>query len=91
MSSTCYSHDACKVIPPALYVRLLSSDGAVPLTEVSSGFTTCLNELRVIIAGHLSTPHNFGGQPIIGGERVHDIVRGLCDAVNSTEDICPPR
>ncbi|CAM9769507.1 unnamed protein product [Ectocarpus sp. 12 AP-2014] len=66
------------------------ADGAVPLSEVSPGFTTSLDELRDTIAEHLTTPHTFAGQPIAGGERLHDIVGGLCEAVNSTGDICPP-
>ncbi|CAN0254868.1 unnamed protein product, partial [Ectocarpus sp. 4 AP-2014] len=36
------------------------------------------------------TPQMFAGQPIAGGERLHDIVGGLCEAVNSTGDVCPP-
>ncbi|CAM9855642.1 unnamed protein product, partial [Ectocarpus fasciculatus] len=66
------------------------ADGAVPLSEVSPGFTTSLDELRDTIAEHLTAPHTFAGQPIAGGERLHDIVGGLCEAVNSTGHICPP-
>ena len=57
---------------------------------MSPGFTASLDDLRTTIAGHLDTPHTFGGEQITGGERLHDIVGGLCAAVNSTEDICPP-
>ncbi len=63
----------------------------MPLAALKPEFTTSLDELRSIIATHLSTPYAFGGAPIAGGERLHDIVGALCDAVNSTGDICPPR
>ncbi|CAM9694172.1 unnamed protein product [Scytosiphon promiscuus] len=66
------------------------SDGAVPLSEVSPGFAASLGYLRGVIAGHLRNPHTFGGKPITGGERLHDIMGGLCEVVNSTRDICPP-
>lgn len=69
----------------------LHVDGAVLLTEVSPGFKASLDDLRATVAGHLSTPHTFGGEEITGGERLQDIMGGLCTAVNSTEDICPPR
>lgn len=80
-------------IEPAWIISyyVLPADGAVPLTEVSPGFTASLDQLRGIIAEHLTTPHTFGGEPITGGQRLHDIVGGLCEMVNSTGDICPLR
>lgn len=65
--------------------------GAVPLSEVVPDFATSLDQLRGIIAEHLSTAHTFAGKDIAGGVRLNDIVAGLCESVNRTDAICPPR
>jgi len=58
---------------------------------VVPSFTASLEELRGITAEQLAKPHKFGGARIAGGERLHATVAGLCDAINRTGDICPPR
>lgn len=68
-----------------------SAGGAVPLSSVVPGFTASLNELKGIIAKNVVTGHKFAGKEIAGGERLHTIVVGLCEAINRTGDICPPR
>lgn len=70
---------------------LSAAGGDILLSDVTPEFTTSLDELRGIIVQYLSTPHIFGGTHIAGGERLHDIVGSLCDVVNSTGGICPPR
>ncbi|CAB1099151.1 unnamed protein product [Ectocarpus sp. CCAP 1310/34] len=85
------THEDAEGVTERNLIRKRLGDGAVPLSEVSPGFTTLLDELRDTTAEHLTTPHMFAGQPITGGERLHDIVGGLCEAVNSTGDICFPR
>lgn len=72
-------------------MHLFPAGDTVQLSEVVPEFTTSLKELRGIIAEHLTILHTFDGKPIAGGERLHAIVHGLCEAVNSTGDICPPR
>lgn len=77
--------------PTIEYLHHCSADGAVPLSDVVPGFTTSVNELRGIIAEHLATGHQFAGKEIAGGERLHTTVVHLCEAINRTGDICPPR
>lgn len=68
-----------------------TADGAVPLSEVVPDFTASLDQLRGVIAEQLSASHTFAGQKISGGVRLNDIVAGLCETVNKTGKICPPR
>lgn len=67
------------------------TDGAVALSDVVPEFAASLDQLRSTLSEHLCTPHNFGGVDIAGGERLHAIVGGLCIAVDSTQNISPPR
>ncbi|CAM9938236.1 unnamed protein product [Ectocarpus fasciculatus] len=64
--------------------------GAVPLSAVTPEFSASLGQLRRIIAGYLASPHTFADQKIFGGQRINDIVRGLCKSINDTGKICPP-
>lgn len=64
---------------------------AVELSEVVPLFADALDDLRGIIAKQLAVPHTFAGKLVAGGERLHATVVGLCDSVNRTGDICPPR
>lgn len=59
--------------------------------EIDSKFNASVDQLRNIIGGHLGTPHTFAGKEIAGGTHTHEIVDGLCAAVNSAEDVSPPR
>ncbi|CAM9142734.1 unnamed protein product [Ectocarpus sp. 8 AP-2014] len=65
-------------------------DRVVAKAEIDSKFNASVDQLRDIIAGHLGTPHTFAGKKIAGGTHTHEIVDGLCAAVNSTEDVSPP-
>lgn len=67
------------------------ADGAVAVSDVVPGFAASLDHLRGLLSEHLCTSHIFGGVGIAGGERLHAIVGGLCIAVDSTQNISPPR
>lgn len=75
----------------ALWSKSRVAGGAVPLSAVTPEFSASLGQLRRIIAGYLASPHTFAGQGIFGGQRINDIVRGLCKSINDTGKICPPR
>lgn len=61
------------------------------LSDVVPEFAASLDQLRSILSEHLCTAHTFGGVDIAGGERLRAIVGGLCIAVDSTQNISPPR
>ncbi|CBN77626.1 GBP1, guanylate-binding protein [Ectocarpus siliculosus] len=64
--------------------------GAVPLSAVTPEFSASLGQLRRIIAGYLASSHTFAKKEIAGGQRMNDIVGGLCKSINETGKICPP-
>lgn len=61
------------------------------MSEVCHEFIASVDQLRDTIAKQLGTPHVFAGEKIAGGKHTHEIVDGLCAAVNSAEDVSPPR
>ncbi len=87
----CWRLSECSLLFVWLCSGCVLSDGAVPLSQVEPDFATSLDQLRVIIAERLSAVHTFAGKDITGGVRLNDIVVGLCESVNRTDKICPPR
>lgn len=67
------------------------TDRVVDLSDVEHEFIASVDQLRDTIVKHLSMHHAFAGEKIAGGKHTHEIVDGLCVAVNSAEDVSPPR
>ncbi|CAN0238010.1 unnamed protein product, partial [Ectocarpus sp. 4 AP-2014] len=65
-------------------------DRVVDMSDVEREFIASVDELRDTIVKHLSTHHEFAGKTIAGGKHTHEIVDGLCVAVNSAQDVSPP-
>lgn len=60
-------------------------------SEFTPTFKVAVNGLRSDIIEMLKTPHTFGGSPISGGDDMSCVMASLCDAVNDSKDISPPR
>ncbi|CAN0316110.1 unnamed protein product [Ascophyllum nodosum] len=65
-------------------------DRSVSVDEVKPAFATKLSGLRDTLSGILREPHQFGGQPVVGGVMFTSLLSDLCERVNQgAKDIVP--
>ena len=71
-------------------IPITDADRSVSVDEVKPAFATKLSGLRDTLSGILREPHQFGGQPVVGGVMFTSLLSDLCERVNQgAKDIVP--
>ncbi|CAN0402269.1 unnamed protein product [Pylaiella littoralis] len=75
---------------PSPHSNISAMDG-INLTELNSDFLEKIAEVRGVVAKHLATSHNFGGEEIVGGGFLSTLMADVCKQVTKRgKDIAPP-
>ena len=71
-------------------IPIPDADRSVGVDEVEPAFAAKLSGLRDTLSGILREPHQFGGQPVVGGVMFTSLLSDLCVRVNrGAKDIVP--